>query len=134
MSLLEIYPQLRTLHMTCAYVSVALFVLRHVLNLYQVNWRRWRALKIMPHVIDSVLLLSAILLTIALSQYPFAQSWLTVKVVALVVYILLGMQALNLRNSQGARRLAFMAAVIVFGFIVTVAQSHSPWGILARWL
>jgi uncharacterized membrane protein SirB2 len=134
MSLLEIHPQLRTLHITCAYVSFALFVLRHTLNLYRVNWRGVRALKIMPHVIDSVLLLSAILLAVSLGQYPFGQSWLTVKVVALVAYILLGMQALNLNNTQGARRMAFFAAALVFGFIVTVARSRSPWGILERWL
>ena len=134
MSLTELYPQIRTLHISCAYVSISLFLLRHVLNLYNVNWRRWRALRIMPHVVDSVLLVSAILLTITIRQFPFVAGWLTVKVVALVLYIFLGIQALSPRNTQGARRTAFFAAALVFFFIVSVAQSHSPWGIFSRWM
>jgi uncharacterized membrane protein SirB2 len=126
------YPQLRDLHVACAFASIVLFVLRHVLSLRNVDWRKSRALRIMPHVVDSVLLISAILLTIIVGQYPFVNGWLTVKVVALAVYIVLGMQALKAGRSQGSRRLAFLAAVIVFGFIFTVARTHSPLGIFVQ--
>jgi uncharacterized membrane protein SirB2 len=103
-----------------------------VLSLRNVDWRKSRALRIMPHAVDSLLLISAICLTIAIGQYPFVNSWLTVKVIALVAYIFLGMQALKTGRSQSARRTAFVAAVIVFAFIVTVARTHSPLGIFAQ--
>ena len=126
------YLPLRNLHIACAVASIVLFVLRHVLTLRNVDWRKSIALRVMPHVVDSVLLVSAILLTIIIGQYPFVNSWLTVKVVALVVYIVLGIQALKRERSQLARRVTFMAAVIVFGFIVTVARTHSPAGIFGQ--
>jgi len=126
------YLQLRSLHIACAVASIGLFVLRHVLSLRNVDWRKSIALRVMPHVVDTVLLLSAILLTLITGQYPFVNSWLTVKVLALIVYIVLGIQALKRDRSQSARRLAFMAAVIVFGFIVTVARTHSPAGIFGQ--
>jgi uncharacterized membrane protein SirB2 len=126
------YAELRTLHIACAFASIVLFVLRHVLSLRNIDWRKSRALRIMPHVVDTLLLISAILLTIAIGQYPFVNSWLTVKLFALVVYIYLGMQAFKTNRSQGARRIAFLAAVIVFGFIVTVARTHSPLGIFVQ--
>jgi uncharacterized membrane protein SirB2 len=122
------YFELRALHIACAVVSIILFVVRHVLNLRRVNWRGSRALTIGPHVVDTLLLLSAIALTITIHQYPFVNAWLTVKVVALVAYILLGTVALKKGRTQGIRRIAFFAAVIVFMFIVTVARTHSPWG------
>ena len=126
------YPQLRNLHVACAVASIVLFVLRHVLMLRGIDWRKSIALRIMPHAIDSVLLVSAVLLTISIEQYPFVNSWLTVKVIALVAYIFLGMQALKRERSQAVRRVAFLAAVAVFAFIVTVARSHSPLGIFGQ--
>ena len=126
------YLLLRNLHITCAVVSIALFVLRHVLSLRNINWRKSMALRVMPHIVDSLLLVSAILLTFAIDQYPFVNSWLTVKVIALVAYIVLGMQALKVGRSQSARRVAFLAAVIVFAFMVTVARTHSPLGIFLQ--
>jgi uncharacterized membrane protein SirB2 len=126
------YAQLRNLHIACAVISAALLVLRHVLSLRNVDWRKSRALRIMPHAVDSILLISAILLTIAIGQYPFVNSWLTVKVIALVAYIFLAMQALKAGRSQSARRAAFIAAAIVFAFIVTVARTHSPLGIFSQ--
>lgn len=121
---------LRNLHITCAIASISLFVLRHILSLYKVDWRRFRALRIMPHAIDSLLLISAVLLSIIVGQYPFVDAWLTVKVIALVAYIVLGMQALKRDRPQGARRIAFIAAVTVFLFIISVARTHSPLGVL----
>jgi uncharacterized membrane protein SirB2 len=126
------YQHLRNLHIACAIVSIVLFVIRHVLMLRGIDWRKSIALRLMPHAVDSVLLISAIFLTIIIGQYPFVNSWLTVKVVALVAYIVIGMQALKRDRSQAARRVAFLAAVSIFAFIVTVARTHSPAGIFGQ--
>ena len=126
------YLPIRTLHMSCAFASIVLFVTRHVLNLRGVAWRNWRTLRILPHVIDTVLLASAIVLVFMIHQYPFVNGWLTVKVIALVAYIILGSFALKRGRTQGARRIAFLAAVIVFAFIVSVARTHSPLGVFSQ--
>ena len=126
------YPQLRNLHIACAVASILLFVLRHVLMLRGIDWRKSLALRIMPHAIDTLLLVSAVLLTLTIQQYPIVNSWLTVKVIALIAYIVLGMQALKRERSQAARRAAFLVAVATFAFIVTVARTHSPLGIFGQ--
>ena len=130
--MLEYHHQIRTLHIACAYVSIGLFLVRHVLNVRGVEWRKWRSLIIMPHIVDTILLASAILLAINLRQYPFVDAWLTVKVLALVAYIVLGMIALKRGRTPAIRRMAFLAAAIVFFFIVSVARTHSPAGVFAQ--
>jgi len=61
-----------------------------------------------------------------LRQYPFVQGWLTAKVVALAGYILLGMVALKPGRPKGARVAAWVAAQIVFLYIVAVALTRNP--------
>ena len=130
--MLDFHVQLRALHMTCAYVSVALFVVRHLLNLRNVEWRKWKALVIMPHVVDTLLLVSGILLAINIHQYPFVNAWLTVKVALLVLYIILGTIAIKRGRTPGVRRAAFLGAAVVFAFILSVARTHSPAGVFTQ--
>ena len=90
---------------------------------------RW--VRSVPHVIDAILLASAIGLTLTLRQYPFAQGWLTAKVLGLIAYIILGSIALKRGSTQTIRVAAFIGSLAVFGYIVSVALTHSPLGFLA---
>jgi uncharacterized membrane protein SirB2 len=65
------------------------------------------------------------------AQYPFVQSWLSAKVIALVIYILLGMVALKRGRSRKVRITAWLLAIVTFAYIVAVAMTRSPLGILA---
>lgn len=123
------YLWIKHLHVTCVVVSVSLFVLRGTMELLSRPWRQWRLLRVAPHVVDTVLLGSALWLAWRLGQYPFANGWLTAKVLALVAYILLGSRALG-KNTQPAQRLPFfVAALLCVLYIVGVALTHSPsWG------
>ena len=87
--------------------------------------------KILPHVIDTLLLVSAISLTIQIQQFPFVENWLTVKVVALIMYILFGIVALRRGRTKVQRVVFFILAMLTFGFMVTVALGHNPLGIFA---
>lgn len=124
--------ELRTLHVACALVSVGLFILRHFLNLRGQAWRRSRALRIAPHAVDGLLLLSAVALCVASGQYPLAQSWLTVKLIGLVGYVVLAIQTLRPGRSLLVRRIAFFGAIAAFGFVYSVARTHSPLGVFAQ--
>ncbi|MDN5939020.1 MAG: SirB2 family protein [Salinisphaera sp.] len=123
------YPLLLGIHVSAVTLSLALFVLRGGWMLAGVNWRRWRAALVVPHVVDTVLLASAIGLAVLLRQYPLVDAWLTAKVAGLVAYIGLGMVALKHGRSQRVRAGAWLAALLVFGWIVSVAVTHNPLGV-----
>jgi len=89
-----------------------------------------RVIRFLPHIVDTALLLSAITLTIIVNQFPLVTHWLTVKLIALIIYICLGMVALRLGKTKTQRVIAFFLALTVFGFIVSVAHFHHPLGIL----
>ena len=57
-------------------------------------------------------------------QYPFAQSWLTAKVIALIVYIALGTIALKRGKTKAVRSGALLAAIVTFAYIVSVALTR----------
>jgi uncharacterized membrane protein SirB2 len=83
--------------------------------------------RIAPHVNDTLLLATAIALAVMSSQYPLQQGWLTAKVVALVLYIALGMVALRPGRARALRIAAWIAAQVVFLYIVAVAVTRNPW-------
>ena len=120
------YELLRTVHIGAVMLSLSLFLLRGTWMLLQSPQLQVRWAKIVPHVVDTVLLASAIALTLTTSQYPFVQSWLTAKVLALVAYIILGSIALKRGRTKSQRAAAFVAALVLFGYIVLVARAHSP--------
>jgi uncharacterized membrane protein SirB2 len=127
----EYYLPLRYLHIGSAIISTVLFIARGVLMLAGANMHRGRALRTVPHAIDTVLLASAILLTLSISQFPFVDGWLTAKAVLLVVYIVLGSIALKRGRSRPVRQFAFAAAVLTVLFLFSVAHARDPMGFFA---
>ncbi|MGB5103745.1 MAG: SirB2 family protein [Steroidobacteraceae bacterium] len=127
----QYYLALRHLHIACAVLTIALFVLRGVLMLAESRWLQTPVLRYLPHVVDTVLLSTALMLLGIVHQYPFVHGWLTVKVVLLVVYIVLGSIAIKRGRTRQIRVAAFVAALATVGFIYTVARAHHPLGIFA---
>ncbi len=119
------YLVLRHLHMSCAAISITLFVVRGTCQTAGWQWRQWRWLRIAPHLVDTVLLVAAISLAWRSQQYPFAQNWLSAKVVALLVYIGLGSLALRTGASRTVQRAAFLGALLTVAYIVGVAMTRS---------
>jgi uncharacterized membrane protein SirB2 len=78
-----------------------------------------------------VLLGAAVALVGLLHQYPFVSSWLTAKVLLLVVYIALGIFALRRGRTRLARQVCFVAALCVYALIISVAMTHNPRGVFA---
>lgn len=120
------YLALKYVHLAAAALSFALFFLRGVwmmLDSKQLG-RRW--VRIVPHVSDTLLLAAGIWLAFELRLAPGASPWLTAKLVALFLYIGLGMLALRPGRSKQARVAAWLAALAVFAYIVAVALTRSP--------
>jgi uncharacterized membrane protein SirB2 len=127
----EYYLLLRNVHIGCAVLTIALFVLRGALMLAESPRLRGPLLLYLPHVVDTVLLTSALMLTTVIRQYPFSTGWLTAKVVLLVAYVVLGSIALKRGRTRAARVAAFVAALATIGFLLTVARAHHPLGLFA---
>lgn len=126
-----LYLTLKHIHVTSIITSFCLFLIRGGLVLSGRGLPASPVLRALPHVVDTVLLASAISLAIMLRQYPLTDAWLTAKVAGLVVYIVLGSLALKRAKTQRSRVAAFAAACLVFGFIVSVARAHHPLGFFA---
>lgn len=125
------YLAIKTVHQTAVALSVAGFFARGLGSLLGAAWVRGRLAMTVPHVIDSVLLLSALTLAWTLRLTPAAAPWLAAKVVGLLLYIGLGMLALRPGRPLGVRAVAFVAALASFAWIVSVAIAKNPLGFLA---
>lgn len=115
---------LKTLHVTCAALSVSGYFLRGLLMLRDSPWLTARIVRVAPHIIDTLLLASAIALAVRLRQYPFVHGWLTAKVLALTAYIVLGAIGLRYGRTRKIRVAAWAAALLTFGYIVAVALTR----------
>jgi uncharacterized membrane protein SirB2 len=132
--MVEWYLQLRHAHITLAIVSVTIFTVRGLLMLAgspRVN-APW--VKYSSYTVDTLLLTAALMLTTIIHQFPFQTGWLTMKVVLLVVYVLLGVIALKRGQTRGIRAAAFVAALLTVGFLFSVARAHHPLGFLTRFV
>ena len=124
------YYGIKHLHVLLAVISILGFALRGVWMMSGSALLEKRLVRVLPHVVDTLLLLSAIALAVMIAQYPFVAGWVTAKVVGLVVYIALGMIALRRGRTKGIRIAAFFAAIVVFAWIASVAVSKNPAGFL----
>lgn len=117
---------LKAVHVGSAVLSISGFVLRGIWMLQGSPLLKARVTRILPHAVDTVLLVSAIALTLRISQYPFVHAWLTAKVLALLAYIVLGSIALKYGRSRRVRALSYGVALGVFLYIVAVAIARNP--------
>jgi uncharacterized membrane protein SirB2 len=122
------YLQILHLHVGCIVLSGSLFATRSLLRIAGNPLANHRAVRILSYLIDTTLLVAAILLTLILHQYPIKDGWLTMKVLLLVLYIALGTLALKRARTRLGQCTAFLAALGVFGYIIGVALMHHPAG------
>lgn len=120
------YLALKHVHVACVVLSGLGFTLRGVWMILGSPLLRARATRIAPHVIDTLLLGSAILLAWQSGQYPFAQGWLTAKFFGLLAYIACGTLALKRGRTPRIRAAFFVLALLAYAYIVAVALTRNP--------
>ena len=120
------YQLLKSMHVVFVISSYTLFFLRGVwsLNSSPIIQQKW--IRVVPHIVDTVLLIIALSLALTIHQFPFVDSWLTAKMIGLFLYVGLGFIALNINLNKRIRLLAWLAAQSVFAYIVLVAITHNP--------
>jgi len=120
------YMMAKHLHLTAVALSILFFVFRFIWSQFDAQALSKKWVKILPHVIDTILLASAIWLCVILSQYPFANAWLTFKLIGVVLYIVLGLFALKKAKSTVGRWAFFVAALAVLMATAMVAVTKQP--------
>jgi uncharacterized membrane protein SirB2 len=113
------YLAVKVVHQAGVALSFCGFVARGAGTLAGAAWARGRIARSLPHLVDTVLLLSAVALVWLLRLNPATAPWLVAKIAGLLVYI-----ALAWWRAAGARRVQRIRldrALVVFGYIVSVA-------------
>jgi uncharacterized membrane protein SirB2 len=124
------YTAVKGLHVGAAGLTASLFVLRAAWMVWkpEILSRRW--VRIVPHVIDTLLLASGVWLAFQIGAGGLG-GWLAAKLIGLLIYILLGTVALKRGRTRGIRITAALAALLVLVYIISVAVTKSAWGLLA---
>jgi len=115
---------LKTIHVVSVILSITGYVIRGVWVIRESSWLQNKWVRVLPHIIDTTLLVSAILLTLQIRQYPFVHGWLTAKVLALVAYIVIGAIGLKYGRTRKIRVTAWLGAIAIFLYIVLVAVTR----------
>ena len=129
--MIEFYPQIKSVHIAAVIASGLLFAARGGAVQLGASWAMAAPLRYLSYSIDTVLLTAALMLATILHQFPFVQGWLTAKVLLLAVYVVLGSFALKRGRTPAVRATCWIAALLVYLFIVSIARAHHPLGILA---
>ncbi len=120
------YTTLKVLHLGSVGLSICGFTARGMLMLVEspLIWNRW--VRTLPHIVDTLLLISGLWMAVLINQYPGSSDWLTAKLVALLAYIGLGFIALRLGRTKRVRLSAFCGALLCFAYLALVALYKKP--------
>jgi uncharacterized membrane protein SirB2 len=125
------YTFLKLLHQSAVVLSGLGFAARGWGSLRGAAWVRSRSAKTLPHIVDTVLLASALALAWMLRLNPASSPWLMVKILGLLAYIALGMVALRPRFPTALRAVAWVLALLLLAWIATVAVFKNPLGVFS---
>jgi uncharacterized membrane protein SirB2 len=132
--MIEFYPQLKAFHIFAALLSGTVFALRGGFALAGARWPLAAPVRWTSYAIDTALLTAAMMLLTILPGAMFANGWLTVKLVLIVAYIVLGVFALKRAKTRRARVGCYVAALLVFASIYATARAHDPLGFFRWWI
>lgn len=120
------YTAVKHIHMTCIALSVLLFIMRFIWTMTQSSMLQKKWVKITPHIVDTLLILSAATLCVLISQYPFVTPWVTEKLVGLFMYVFMVALALKMARTNFMRVIGFIGALSWIAFTALVAISKQP--------
>lgn len=113
---------LKHMHVTLVAISVVLFMLRFFWVTIGAGIARQKWVKIVPHIIDTALLLSIVGMLIHWQMWPWETPWLINKVIGLVGYILFGLVAMK-ATASWLRYVGFVGALSWIMFLMHIAFS-----------
>ena len=127
----QFYLEIRTVHIGAVLLSGSLFLVRVIgHNLLNSKWPMASPLRYLVWTVDTILLTAALMLMTIIQQFPFVDAWLTMKLFLLIADIVIGWWAFRAQRKD-VRLACSVAAITTFVFIITVARTHNPLGLLS---
>jgi uncharacterized membrane protein SirB2 len=117
---------IKHLHMTIALISVSLFTLRFIWLLIGSDKLQQKWLKVLPHMIDTLLLGLGVAMAIKLTINPFEQYWFAEKLLAVVAYIITGYYTLKLAQNKIMQIIGYLGALGWVMLIVRLVMTKTP--------
>ena len=114
---------IKVVHMSLAGLTIAGFLLRSWWLLRESSLLQTRVVRILPHIVDTLLLASGVTLAVMTKTNPLEQDWLLTKILLLLVYIASGSVALKYAQNKAQRSVAFVIAICAVGNIVYIARN-----------
>ena len=115
------YLALKHLHLTLVALVGLLFLLRGILLLQGSPRLQTPVLRILPHALSGLLLLSGVALAL---QLPAVPTWVLLKLLLLLVFIALGVITFKRARTTPARVAGLAASLLLYGLIAHIAVSH----------
>lgn len=119
------YLALKHLHLTFVALSLIFFILRGIWLFINSNLLAQKWIKVLPHIISTLLLLSGIMLAVYMGVSPGSHPWLIAKIIAMVIYIGIGVATFKVTNRNLSKTL-WISALLVFAYMVSVAITKNP--------
>lgn len=116
------YIGLKYFHIVFVSLSIVLFQYRYFLK--TINRPVTKPLRVIPHINDTLLLISGVSMAFIAGFNPMAHPWLLAKLVALLLYIIFGMLAFKTFGRKSL--LAYLLATLTFVFLVFTAIYKVP--------
>ncbi len=131
--LIAFYPQIKAVHIACVVASGSLFAIRGAAVLSGARWPLALPVRWLSYAIDTTLLTAALMLLTILPWAVFGNGWLATKLTLIVVYVVLATFALRRARTRRARAGFYVAALLTFAFVISIALAHHPFGMFLRW-
>lgn len=122
---MPLYSLVKIVHISCVIISLSGFAIRGMLKLSGSGILQNKLVRVLPHIVDTVLLVSAITLVVMSGMYPWLVGWVGVKLIALIAYILAGSIFMRSRQKSAAQYSWFAISLLLAGYIVVVALTKS---------
>ena len=123
---MTLYSLIKLIHVSSAILSVTGFSIRGILKMSDSALMHRKAIKVLPHIIDTVLLLSAITLVILSRQYPAVAPWVAAKIIALIGYIVVGTVFMRFARKGWEQLFSYFLSLLMVAYIIAVELSKSP--------
>jgi len=117
-----VYFAVKHSHLLLVLLSVVLFYYRFAINkLLGKPLSKFH--KVVPHIIDTLLLISAGVLCVLIQQYPFVHGWITIKLGFVIGYIVFAFLAMKSeQKSKSIQMLAISSICLVFAAYMAVTK------------
>ena len=118
------YAVTKGFHYLTVVISIGFFLVRAAWMVQDSSRLGELWVRIAPHAVDTVLLVTGVLLVIQTERYPLPD-WLLAKLTAVLFYIVLGSLALRRAPTRTWRIVSLGGALVAAGYVVSVAFTRS---------